>query len=119
MDIIIEEEKHIPDFVVNGDISYRDDGLLVDIDDFKDDDDGLFWPDSDIDDDFDVLDAPNASRSMHAIDPGIIVPVGGGYFFAIGNFAQEKDKAMRRIKWMSVMTLVAVVSFVVGLLAAP
>lgn len=108
MDIIIEEERRIPDFVVDGDR-------------LANDDEDFFWPDDVFDDDIqgelDFDEELTDGDSDGFVDPGFIFPIGGGYFLSIGG--HRKDQAMRSMRWMTIVLTVAVVGFVVGLLAAP
>lgn len=108
MDIIIEEERRIPDFVIDGD---RLDGGEED----------FFWPDDVFDDDiegeFNADEIPLDRDRSSLVDPGFIFPIGGGYFLSIGG--RKKDQTMRSMRWVTIVLTVAIVGFVVGLMAAP
>ena len=101
MDIIIEEERRIPDFVVQGDHCEEDD----------------FWGLWD-DDDFDL--PPDFEGEDRPIDDPGLERV--GVTFSLVGIVKDSDsrrQAMRSFKWTMTVILVGLIGFAVGLMTAP
>lgn len=129
MDIIIEEERRIPDFVIDGDSRnikrsglfdpYPSDG------DFDDD----FWAEYLADDccfDDDDLVAIGGNRPLNYedsdsdsfTDPGFFLPI-GGFLITMERTGNKGFHQMRRVKWVAATVIALVVGFAVGILTAP
>lgn len=130
MDIIIEEERRIPDFVGDGDSRNIRRSGLFDPDPSDDEFDDDFWAEYLADDccfdDDDSIEALGGNRLLgyqsnevnSFSDPGFFLPI-GGFLITMERTGNKGFGQMRRIKWVAATVIALVVGFVVGILTAP
>lgn len=116
MDIIIEEERRIPDFVVGGD------RMLIGQD--QSNDSLSFWDslwDEDLENDIshDAFIPTGRDIQGFITDPGLISPLVGQVTITMGNKTTRRWENMRRLKWTALLMTATLVGLVVGLLTAP
>lgn len=134
MDIIIEEERRIPDFVVDGDTSTRRDAQRplaeemsqedfwdLEVDDLDDLDDQLgdlndHWWSEYFNDDSKIEHESNFYGVIN--DPGFLLPIGNFLFTIERTGSSQKPKA-RRLRWVIILTFAVLVGLAAGLVTAP
>lgn len=116
MDIIIEEERRIPDFIVDGD-RLGDNSAIQVFDDDPCQEDDYSWDDILIDD-YDIHWSDKDRDGDGFIrDPGFSVPL-GSFLFTVSSMEPMEGSFMRRFRWILVL-IVGLLGFAVGVLVAP